>query len=271
MRKSVADKILAQTLTSPATLAKLAARGMFASIPLNMPPDIHNANITICLKGVPIKRGVLECYAPGDETGWAVVYKLEVDGLHTGEVELIYGVWTLHREAPDFSREAQKAKQQFVDVDHVPGGEFDLEEIIKEVSEVCDLGEDEMDASSLLRVMTAQAVDEIPFDASMEDKPGMTKVDMDAKIIASLTAKSSVAEKIVAGEIEVLASNDCADISESDLIKEIEGGAPVLVKDVELPDDPKSYQYPTDAEVEEAVSRNRERVEHKARENEDDA
>ena len=95
---SYAVSVLGAVLTSPATLAKLAARGMFASVPLSMPQDIHRADIKILFEGEVSERSIIEVYAPGDETGWAVVYKPGPnDGSFTGETELIWGQWKLVR------------------------------------------------------------------------------------------------------------------------------------------------------------------------------
>ena len=109
---SYAVSVLGAVLTSPATLAKLAARGMFASVPLSMPQDIHTADIKILFEGEVSERSIIEVYAPGDETGWAVVYKPGVDGAHTGETELIWGQWLLVRGKVDFSREESKAARE---------------------------------------------------------------------------------------------------------------------------------------------------------------
>ncbi len=107
-----ADSIMRSVLASPATLAKLAARGMFASVPLNMPQDIHSANLEIRFEGEVTERSIIEVYAPGDDTGWAVMYKPSEAGLHTGETELIWGKWELVREGHEFSRAASKAKRE---------------------------------------------------------------------------------------------------------------------------------------------------------------
>ncbi len=107
---SFAKGILEAVLSPPVTLSKLAAQGMFASIPLNIPPDVQNADLKIQYEGVLTKRSVLEVYAPGDETGWAIVYKEAVDGFHSGEVELIWGKWELFRGETDYSRTSQNAK-----------------------------------------------------------------------------------------------------------------------------------------------------------------
>ncbi len=106
-----ADSIMRAVLASPATLAKLAARGMFASVPLNMPQDIHSANLEIRFEGKVTERSIIEVYAPGDETGWAVMYKSSEAGLHTGETELIWGRWELVRDGHEHSRIASKAKR----------------------------------------------------------------------------------------------------------------------------------------------------------------
>ncbi len=107
-----ADSIMRTVLSSPVTLAKLAARGMFASVPLCMPQDIHSANLKILFEGEVTERSIIEVYAPGDETGWAVAYKPSEAGLHTGETELIWGRWELVREGHEFSRAASKAKRE---------------------------------------------------------------------------------------------------------------------------------------------------------------
>ncbi len=245
MNKSVAAKLLRQTLTSPATLAKLAARGMFASVLLNMPPDVCNGDITTYLNGVSTKHGVLEVYAPGDETGWAVVCK---DGNHTGETELIYGVWTLHREPVEIGfvtggvievEEVGEVDVMFkatlgevvkveelgagVNLDMVPAA-FDLEEIITEVAEACDLTPEDVDTGGLLAEVLSGAV--IPEHGEV--------------VLAEAQATPDVLESSKAYD----------DMSEAELLKEIEGVAP--------------YQYATDAQVEEFVRKNRERAECKA-------
>lgn len=107
-----AESILRNVLSSPATLAKLAARGLFASVPLNMPPDIHNVDWTILFEDEPCTKSIIEVYAPGDESGWAVCYKPSVDDVHTGETELIFGRWQLVRGEHDFSRVSAKAKRE---------------------------------------------------------------------------------------------------------------------------------------------------------------
>ena len=107
---SYAVSVLGAVLTSPATLAKLAARGMFASVPLSMPPDIHSANIKTLFEGEVTEQSIIEVYAPGDETGWAVVYKPRGDGMHTGETELIWGQWELKRGARSTPTEVVKVE-----------------------------------------------------------------------------------------------------------------------------------------------------------------
>lgn len=95
---SFAQKILETVLSPPVALSKLsklAAQGMFASVLLDIPSNVHNADFKIHYEGVPTKRSVLEVYAPGDETGCAAVYKESVNSFHSGEVELIWGKWEL--------------------------------------------------------------------------------------------------------------------------------------------------------------------------------
>ncbi len=221
---SFAKTLLEAVLTSPATLAKLSARGMFVSIPLGIPGDVHNANYKIYFNGLLTKRSVLECYAPGDDSGWAVVYKEAVDGMHTGEIELIWGQWELTRGEADYSRKAQK-KNLFADVGFdsgllgfkaTPGekvvigeedvGAFDIEAIIAEVSEACSLGPDEVNASDLLEVMTVAeipkaldavatpALPDVPAAPGLPNIPGLISVRTDAK--APETADQWEARKI---------------------------------------------------------------------------
>lgn len=128
---SFAKDILETVLSSPVTLSKLAASGMFASVLLGIPSDVHNADFKIHYEGVLTKRSVLEVYAPGDETGWAVVYKEAVDGFHTGEIELIWGKWELFQDDEPSS---------IVPVEVAFGtGLIDLEEIVAEVTEAVGL------------------------------------------------------------------------------------------------------------------------------------
>lgn len=100
-----AASILSAVLSPPATLAKLAARGMFASVPLNMPPDIYSANLQILFEGEVTTKSILEVYAPGDESGWAVVYKSDEDGKFVAETELVWGKWELVRESANYRGE----------------------------------------------------------------------------------------------------------------------------------------------------------------------
>ncbi len=112
MSDSKAADILGALLTSPVTLSKLAAEGKFASVPLGLPTDIKSVNWSILFEGSICALSILEIYAPGDETGWAVVYKPPVEGMQCGEIEVIHGRWTLERGRHDFSREP-KSKSIF--------------------------------------------------------------------------------------------------------------------------------------------------------------
>ena len=107
-----AKDVLRNVLTPLVTLDKLAAQGLFVSVPLNLPHDIHHVDWTILFDGEPCSKSITEVYAPGDDTGWAVCYKPGDNNEHTGETELIHGHWQLVRGAHDFSRVSLKAKRE---------------------------------------------------------------------------------------------------------------------------------------------------------------
>ncbi len=100
--------ILGKLLTPPVTLAKLAAAGKFASVPLGLPLDVQTVDWEILFEGEPTKYIPIEIYAPGDESGWAVVYVPTEDGSHCGQAELISGRWELSRLGHNFSRDSGK-------------------------------------------------------------------------------------------------------------------------------------------------------------------
>ncbi len=79
-------------LTDISTLEQLAAEGKFASSDLQLPQDLHSADFTFYLDDVKQEDGYIkEVYAPGDSSGWAVIYAKSKP--HTGETELIRGNW----------------------------------------------------------------------------------------------------------------------------------------------------------------------------------
>lgn len=102
-----AADILGKLLTSPVTLEKLAAAGKFASMPLMLPQDVCTVDWRILLDGELLSCYVVEVYAPGNETGWAVVYK-DTEAGRIGEMELIYGNWELIRGPHDDDKPARK-------------------------------------------------------------------------------------------------------------------------------------------------------------------
>ncbi len=108
MSASKAAEILGTLLTSPTTLEKLGAAGIFASVPLSMPRDVQTVDWKILFEGEPTVHLPIEVYAPGDESGWAVVTKLAEDGTYCGQTELIRGRWELIRGPHDFKRDSGK-------------------------------------------------------------------------------------------------------------------------------------------------------------------
>ncbi len=76
------------------TLERLAAEGKFVSATHELPPDVCTARRDIWLNGRPYHEPVAEIYAPGDESGWAVVF----DDLDTGNTSLVKGNWSFRRK-----------------------------------------------------------------------------------------------------------------------------------------------------------------------------
>ncbi len=103
-----AADILDKLLTPPVTLAKLAAEGKFASVPLGLPLDVQAVDWEILFEGEPTDYMPIEIYAPGDESGWAVVTVPAEDGSYCGQTELIRGRWELSRKGHDFNRDSGK-------------------------------------------------------------------------------------------------------------------------------------------------------------------
>ena len=115
MSDSKAANILGNLLTSPVTLEKMGAEGKFASVPLSIPRDVQTVDWTILFEGKPTTYFPIEVYAPGDESGWAVVYKPADDGSHTGQSELIHGRWELIRGSHKFNRDSGKDARCWAD------------------------------------------------------------------------------------------------------------------------------------------------------------
>lgn len=88
-------------LTHIVTLAKLAAEGKFVSIGHSLPVDLHQTEwlFTCDGKEYPVVD-LVEVYAPGDNTGWAVIYVKKHIGIPLGKTEVVRGNWTIERKPP---------------------------------------------------------------------------------------------------------------------------------------------------------------------------
>jgi hypothetical protein len=72
------------------TLEELAEEGKYASIDHKLPPYLFRCDVNIFYGSTPVELVVREIYAPGDDTGWAVVHKKG-----TKETQIIRGPWRL--------------------------------------------------------------------------------------------------------------------------------------------------------------------------------
>lgn len=79
-------------LTPVKTLARLAVEGTFVSVDLNLPDHVHTMNPGITLDGEPFKRFCAEVYAPGDESGYALVFPED----RNAGIELVKGNFGLN-------------------------------------------------------------------------------------------------------------------------------------------------------------------------------
>ena len=88
-------------LTPAQTLVKLAAEGKFASSSLMLPSDVLSVGFEFTLNGEKMPDGFIkEIYAPGDETGWAVVYNEVTDNSpFDGSTHIVRGDWRFRRVA----------------------------------------------------------------------------------------------------------------------------------------------------------------------------
>lgn len=87
------------------TLAMLAADGKFVSASLELPHDWMAADWKFTNDGADYDAlSLVEVYAPGDESGWAIAYVPQPNGDCTGQTTLIRGNWTIERLGHDFSR-----------------------------------------------------------------------------------------------------------------------------------------------------------------------
>ena len=84
------------------TLESLAAEGKFISATQKVPQDWQSADWKFTNNGVELPGvGIVEVFAPGDESGWAVCYVAGEEGKFTGETELIRGNWAIERIGHD--------------------------------------------------------------------------------------------------------------------------------------------------------------------------
>ena len=91
--KTNADKIPTTPIT---TLNSLAAEGKFASADLQIPSNVSSwEDVEIFLDGVKHEGSIFEIYAPGDDTGWAVIYTKEDDKKF---YDLIHGNWSFKHD-----------------------------------------------------------------------------------------------------------------------------------------------------------------------------
>ncbi len=95
------------------TLEQLTAEGKYISVLHGLPCDTATAEWEFHLNGTLVDHTEVflkEIYAPGDDTGWAVVYRPMHDkqgrptGRQVGETELIHGNWHIKRLDHDSSR-----------------------------------------------------------------------------------------------------------------------------------------------------------------------
>ncbi len=100
-------------LTPAKTLESLAAEGKYVSATHYLPLDVLSTKWEFSLNGVVQDNrygGTLlqEVYAPGDHTGWAVVYvkvyKSDGSRSNANHTKLIHGNWRIKRLGHDSSR-----------------------------------------------------------------------------------------------------------------------------------------------------------------------
>ncbi len=87
-------------LTPVETLTSLAAEGKYASVVHQLPWDVNTVGFQFSLNGeqLPPKTYIEEVYAPGDDSGWAVVIEYTKDKPHIRSTRLVHGNWKMWRE-----------------------------------------------------------------------------------------------------------------------------------------------------------------------------
>lgn len=83
-------------LTEITTLSKLAAESKFASSDLDMPDNHLLYDYEFFLDGEKQDVMLIEIYAPGDSTGWALVWEEVAPGKR--DTKLVRGKWTMTRK-----------------------------------------------------------------------------------------------------------------------------------------------------------------------------
>lgn len=83
------------------TLEKLAAEGKYANVDLAIPHDVLGTDLNVEMAGVDTRDyPVLEVYAPGDDSGWAVVYDSPERKRNNRSyllTKIIHGNWSISR------------------------------------------------------------------------------------------------------------------------------------------------------------------------------
>lgn len=80
-------------LTPIVTMESLCAQGKFVSASLKLPNDHLDCDWKFTLNGVE-HEDIAEVYAPGDDTGWAVVYAKCKDSVRK---YYVHGNWSIQR------------------------------------------------------------------------------------------------------------------------------------------------------------------------------
>ena len=86
------------------TLASLAAEDKYASVVHDLPWDQSTAGFRFSFNGEPLpeKSYIEEIYAPGDESGWAIMIHYDkTTKPHVRSTELVRGKWKMWREDID--------------------------------------------------------------------------------------------------------------------------------------------------------------------------
>ncbi len=91
------------SLTPIETLSSLAAEDKYASVVHGLPWDVNTAGFRFSFNDAPLpeKSYIEEIYAPGDESGWAIVIEYTErteDKPSQRSTRLVHGNWKMWRE-----------------------------------------------------------------------------------------------------------------------------------------------------------------------------